>query len=96
MTPDDVKALAVPVLAHRLILRAEYELEGLTVVEVIEGTVTTSAENTAASEEINATVIQIISRIKSLVKLESDLSNLTNVLKGSILQFNISEDLEKS
>jgi MoxR-like ATPase len=36
VTPDDVKTLAVPVLAHRLILRAEYELEGLTVVEVIE------------------------------------------------------------
>ena len=35
VTPDDIKDLAVPVLDHRLILRAEYELEGLTVREVI-------------------------------------------------------------
>ncbi|CAI1492453.1 MoxR-like ATPase [Thermococcus nautili] len=27
--PDDVKAMAVPVLAHRLLLRVDYELEGL-------------------------------------------------------------------
>jgi MoxR-like ATPase len=36
VTPDDIKALAGPVLAHRLILRPEYEIEGLTVKEVIE------------------------------------------------------------
>jgi len=36
VTPDDIKALAGPVLAHRLILRPEYEIEGLTVMEVIE------------------------------------------------------------
>ncbi|MEW5722600.1 MAG: MoxR family ATPase [Thermodesulfobacteriota bacterium] len=35
ITPDDVKAMAPPVLEHRLILRAEYELEGLSVIEVI-------------------------------------------------------------
>jgi len=36
VTPDDVKAMAVPVLEHRLILRPELEIEGLTVLEVIE------------------------------------------------------------
>ncbi|MEW6488746.1 MAG: MoxR family ATPase [Thermodesulfobacteriota bacterium] len=36
VTPDDVKALALPVLGHRLLLRAEYELEGLAVPEVVE------------------------------------------------------------
>ncbi len=36
ITPDDIKYMAVPVLEHRLILRAEYEIEGLTVLEVIE------------------------------------------------------------
>ncbi|MEW6267063.1 MAG: MoxR family ATPase [Thermodesulfobacteriota bacterium] len=36
ITPDDVKALSTPVLEHRLILRAEYELEGLTIREVIQ------------------------------------------------------------
>ncbi len=36
VTPDDVKAMAVPVLAHRLILRPEFEIEGLTVEEVVE------------------------------------------------------------
>ncbi|CAA6676642.1 MULTISPECIES: MoxR family ATPase [unclassified Lentimonas] len=35
VTPDDVKALSVPVLAHRLMLRPEYEIEGLTIAEVI-------------------------------------------------------------
>ncbi len=36
VTPDDVKTMAVPVLAHRLILRPELEIEGLTVIEVIQ------------------------------------------------------------
>ena len=35
VTPDDVKAMAVPVLEHRLILRPEFEIEGLTLREVI-------------------------------------------------------------
>ncbi len=35
MTPDDVKAMSVSVLEHRLILRPEYEIEGMTVKEVI-------------------------------------------------------------
>jgi MoxR-like ATPase len=36
VTPDDVKAMASPVLAHRLILRPEFEIEGLEIKEVIE------------------------------------------------------------
>ncbi len=36
VTPDDIKALAQPVLEHRLILRPEFEIEGLTVAEVIQ------------------------------------------------------------
>jgi MoxR-like ATPase len=36
ITPDDIKAMALPVLEHRLILRPEYEIEGLTVREVID------------------------------------------------------------
>jgi MoxR-like ATPase len=36
VTPDDVKELAVPILEHRLILQPEYEIEGLTIREVIE------------------------------------------------------------
>ena len=36
VTPDDVKTLAVPVLEHRLVLRPEYEIEGLGVDEVIQ------------------------------------------------------------
>jgi len=36
VTPDDVKAMAVPVLEHRLILRPEFEIEGLSVGEVIQ------------------------------------------------------------
>ncbi len=35
VTPDDVKAMAEPVLGHRLVLRPEYELEGVTILEVI-------------------------------------------------------------
>ena len=35
-TPDDIKTMAYPVLEHRLILRPEYEIEGLSVREVIE------------------------------------------------------------
>jgi MoxR-like ATPase len=39
--PDDVKALAVPVLAHRLTLSAEGELEGLTEKSIVEGILST-------------------------------------------------------
>lgn len=35
VTPDDVKTMALPILVHRLILRPEYEIEGLTVSEVV-------------------------------------------------------------
>ncbi|HEX5220494.1 MAG TPA: MoxR family ATPase [Verrucomicrobiae bacterium] len=36
VTPDDIKAMASPVLEHRLILRPEFEIEGLSVSEVIQ------------------------------------------------------------
>jgi len=36
VTPDDIKAMTVPVLEHRLILRPEFEIEGLSVPEVIQ------------------------------------------------------------
>ncbi|QYY35100.1 MoxR family ATPase [Ruficoccus sp. ZRK36] len=35
VVPDDIKQLAGPVLNHRLILRPEFEIEGLTIDEVI-------------------------------------------------------------
>ena len=37
VTPDDVKAMAGGVLEHRLILRPEFEIEGLSIAEVIRG-----------------------------------------------------------
>jgi MoxR-like ATPase len=36
VAPDDIHAVAVPVLGHRLILRPEFEIEGVTVQEVIQ------------------------------------------------------------
>ena len=36
VTPDDIRSMAVPVLGHRLILQPEFELEGLSVEEVID------------------------------------------------------------
>jgi MoxR-like ATPase len=36
VTPDDVKAMAIPVLEHRLILRPEFEIEGMTPAEAIQ------------------------------------------------------------
>jgi MoxR-like ATPase len=36
VTPDDIKAMALPVLEHRLILRPEFEIEGMSVPEVIQ------------------------------------------------------------
>jgi MoxR-like ATPase len=36
ITPDDIKTLALPVLEHRLVLRPEFEIEGLTLNEVID------------------------------------------------------------
>lgn len=35
VTPDDIKSIAGPALEHRIILRPEYEIEGLTEKEVI-------------------------------------------------------------
>ena len=37
VTPDDIKSMAVPVMEHRMMLRPDYEIEGLTAREVIEG-----------------------------------------------------------
>ncbi len=37
VTPDDVKFLADSVLGHRLVLRPEYEIEGVTISEVVAG-----------------------------------------------------------
>jgi len=36
VTPDDVKAMAQPVLRHRVILKAESEIEGITVDDVLQ------------------------------------------------------------
>ncbi|MEO6184209.1 MAG: MoxR family ATPase [Verrucomicrobiota bacterium] len=36
VTPDDIKAMAHPVLEHRLILRPEFEIEGVSLNEVID------------------------------------------------------------
>ncbi|ASJ01657.1 AAA family ATPase [Thermococcus gorgonarius] len=33
--PDDVKSLAVPVLSHRILIKPEYEMEGLTGEEIV-------------------------------------------------------------
>ncbi|HLJ48486.1 MAG TPA: MoxR family ATPase [Bryobacteraceae bacterium] len=35
VTPDDIREMATPVLEHRLILRPEFEIEGLTTGEVV-------------------------------------------------------------
>jgi MoxR-like ATPase len=35
VTPDDIRSLAAPVLGHRLLLRPEFEIEGLTIDEVV-------------------------------------------------------------
>ena len=35
-TPDDIKSMIAPVLVHRIILRPEFEIEGLTVPEVVQ------------------------------------------------------------
>jgi MoxR-like ATPase len=37
VTPDEVKAMARPVLRHRIQLRPEVELEGVTADGVLEG-----------------------------------------------------------
>ena len=36
VTPDDVKSMAEPVIGHRIVLRPEFEIEGVTITEVIE------------------------------------------------------------
>src|SRR5690606_35785615 len=41
VTPDDVKSLALPTLRHRVQLRAEAELEGVSTASVLEGVLAT-------------------------------------------------------
>jgi len=36
VTPDDIKTMAGPVLEHRIVLRPEFEIEGLTAPEVVQ------------------------------------------------------------
>jgi MoxR-like ATPase len=36
VTPDDIKEMALPTLGHRLILRPEFEMEGVSISEVIQ------------------------------------------------------------
>jgi MoxR-like ATPase len=36
VTPDDIKTMALPVLEHRMVLRPEFEIEGVTGAEVIQ------------------------------------------------------------
>ena len=35
VTPDDIRLMAYPVLSHRIILRPEYEIEGMTINEAV-------------------------------------------------------------
>ena len=35
VTPDDIRDVAQPILGHRLILRPEYEIEGLSIEETV-------------------------------------------------------------
>lgn len=35
VTPDDIRTMAYPVLSHRIVLRPEYEIEGMTVREAV-------------------------------------------------------------
>jgi len=37
VTPDDIKAVAIPVLEHRMVLRPEAQMRGVTVADVIDG-----------------------------------------------------------
>jgi MoxR-like ATPase len=41
LLPDDVKAVALPVLRHRLLLKPEADLEGLTPDQVIQQVLST-------------------------------------------------------
>jgi MoxR-like ATPase len=36
VTPDDIRSMAYPVLSHRVVLRPEYEIEGVTVREAVQ------------------------------------------------------------
>jgi MoxR-like ATPase len=36
VSPDDVQEMCLPILRHRIILRPEYEIEGMTEPEVVE------------------------------------------------------------
>ncbi len=41
VTPDDVRSLCPPILGHRLVLRPEYEIEGVSIEETVEQIVST-------------------------------------------------------
>jgi MoxR-like ATPase len=43
VTPDDIKALARPTLRHRVVLRPEAELEGVTADSVLQTVLATVA-----------------------------------------------------
>jgi len=49
--PDDVKYLAVPVLSHRLLLKPEAELRGITCVNIIERIIETTPLNLKDQDE---------------------------------------------
>jgi MoxR-like ATPase len=49
--PDDVKYLAVPVLSHRLLLKPEAELRGITSVNIIERIIETTPLNLKGQDE---------------------------------------------
>ncbi|MCE5216010.1 AAA family ATPase, partial [bacterium] len=41
VTPDDVKAMALPVLRHRIVLRPEADIEGLSADDILQGVLAT-------------------------------------------------------
>ncbi len=52
VTPDDVKSVAYPVLTHRLILRPEFEIEGVSTDEIIRQILTKTAVNTEYKDNV--------------------------------------------
>ncbi len=46
ISPDDVRGMVQPVLEHRLILRPEYEIEGLSIAEVLQRILQTVSRTT--------------------------------------------------
>jgi len=54
VTPDDMRALAEPVLGHRLVLRPEFEIEGATISEVIQQLLETVAFRGSRSSSLHS------------------------------------------